>query len=72
MKFLFAAALPLVAAACAPLAPLDASSGLVSVADAASPVSTLQGGPAVIYQNRSLQQPGNWTRLNDAQAPVAE
>ena len=72
MKLLFAAAMPLVAAACAPLAPLDTSAGLVTVADPASPVSTLQAGPAITYRSRSVQEPGNWTDLNNAQGPGVE
>ncbi|MGZ3218333.1 hypothetical protein [Paracoccus sp. T5] len=72
MKFVFAAAMPLLAVACAPLPPLDTSAGLVSVADTASPVSTLQAGPAVTYRSRTVQEPGNWTQLNDAQGPGVE
>lgn len=72
MKFLFAAAMPLLAVACAPLPPLDTSAGLVTVADTASPVSILQAGPAVTYQSRTVREPGNWTDLNNAQAPGVE
>ncbi|TJZ89931.1 hypothetical protein FA743_17145 [Paracoccus gahaiensis] len=72
MKFMFAAAMPLLAVACAPLPPLDTSAGLVGVADATSPVSTLQAGPAVTYRNRAVQEPGNWTDLNNAQGPGVE
>ncbi|QDA36833.1 hypothetical protein E4191_22440 (plasmid) [Paracoccus liaowanqingii] len=72
MKFVFAAAMPLLAVGCAPLPPLDTSAGLVSVADTASPVSTLQAGPAVTYRSRSVQESGNWTDLNNAQGPGVE
>jgi hypothetical protein len=72
MKFVFAAAMPLLAVACAPLPPLDTSAGLIGVADATSPVSTLQAGPAVTYRSRSVQEPGNWTDLNNAQGPGVE
>ncbi|KIX16393.1 MULTISPECIES: hypothetical protein [Paracoccus] len=72
MKFVFAAAMPLLAVACAPLPPLDTSVGLVSVADTASPVSTLQAGPAVTYRSRAVQEPGNWIDLNNAQGPGVE
>ncbi|WP_282029620.1 hypothetical protein [Paracoccus marcusii] len=72
MKFMFAAAMPLLAVACAPLPPLDTSAGLGGVADATSPVSTLQAGPAVTYRSRSVQEPGNWTDLNNAQGPGVE
>jgi hypothetical protein len=72
MKFVFAAAMPLLAVACAPLPPLDTSAGPGGVADATSPVSTLQAGPAVTYRSRSVQEPGNWTDLNNAQGPGVE
>ena len=72
MKFVFAAAMPLLAVACAPLPPLDTSAGLVGVADATSPVSTLQAGSAVTYRSRAVQEPGNWTDLNNAQGPGVE
>lgn len=72
MKFVFAAVMPLLAVACAPLPPLDTSVGLVGVADATSPVSTLQAGPVVTYRSRSVQEPGNWTALNNAQGPGVE
>ena len=72
MKFVFAAAMPLLAVACAPLPPLETSVGLTTVADTASPVSTLQAGPAVTYRSRSVQEPGNWIDLNNAQGPGVE
>ena len=72
MKLVFAVAMPLLAVACAPLPPLDTSAGLIGVADATSPVSTLQAGPAVTYRSRSVQEPGNWTDLNNAQGPGVE
>lgn len=72
MKLMFAAAMPLLAVACAPLPTLDTSAGLGGVADATSPVSTLQAGPAVTYRIRSVQEPGNWTDLNNAQGPGVE
>lgn len=72
MKVMFAAVMPLLAVACVPLPPLDTSSALVTAADTTSPVSTLQAGPAVTYRSRSVQEPGNWTDLNNAQGPGVE
>lgn len=65
MKPIFTAALPLLAAACAPLPPLDMSSP--PAADAAGPVSIAPAGPTVNYTVRRVMEPADWTTLNSEQ-----
>ena len=62
MKPLVTAALPLLAAACAPLPPMDMS--LPPAANPASPVSTAPAGPTVNYTARRVTEPEDWTSLN--------
>lgn len=65
MKLIVTAVFPLLAAACAPLPPLDLSSP--PAADAAGPVSIAQAGPTVNYTARQVMEPADWTTLNSDQ-----
>ena len=67
MKLILTAAMPLFAVACAPLPELDVSSGFASAADTSSPVSSMQTGPTVTYRHRPVEEPGDWTVMNDEQ-----
>ncbi len=70
MKPLVTAALPLLAAACAPLPPMDMS--LPPAADPAGPVSVAPAGPAVNYTARRVMEPADWTTLNSEQIGGSE
>ncbi|TBN38302.1 hypothetical protein EYE42_12795 [Paracoccus subflavus] len=65
MKPLVTAVFPLLAAACAPLPPLDLS--VPAAADAAGPVSIAPSGPSVDYTPRQVAEPADWTTLNSRQ-----
>lgn len=67
MKLILTAAMPLFAVACAPLPELDVSSSFSSPADASSPVSSMETGPSVTYRHRPVEEPGDWTVMNDEQ-----
>lgn len=64
MKSLIAAAMPLLAVACAPLPELDGQSDLAAAADPASAVSVQQVGAAVAYMPRRIEEPGDWFQMN--------
>lgn len=70
MKFLRLAALPLAAAACAPVAPLPDPAPL---ARAAEPAHLAQGTfPPLLagYTPRRASEPDAWRDLNDRQSPA--
>lgn len=62
MKPIVTAAFPLLAAACAPLPPMDMYAP--PAADAAGPVSIAPAGPTVNYTARQVMEPTDWTTLN--------
>lgn len=70
MKPIVTAAFPLLAAACAPLPPLDMPPP--PVADAAGPVSVAPAGPTVNYTARRVMEPADWTTLNSQQIEGSE
>ena len=68
MKPILAAAVPLLLAGCSqPFTPPDAT----LLTRAADPLTAqaAPAGPAVVHTSRPIEAPGDWRRLNDAQAP---
>lgn len=68
MKTFIAAAVPLALAGCAQPDALPLATPFLSAADPGLAYSA-PAGPEVIHTRRSIEEPGDWRRLNDAQAP---
>ena len=66
MRFLFAAAVPLTLAGCSQP---DAPPVVTSLTKSADPslARPAPPGPGVAYSKRSIEEPGDWRRLNDEQ-----
>ena len=68
MKIMFAALVPLVLAGCtAPYVP-PAETAFIRAAEPATAMPA-PPGPVVAHTSRSIAEPEDWRRLNDAQAP---
>lgn len=68
MKILLAAAVPLALAGCSQPFEPPLAAPLTRAADP-STARVVPSGPSVTYTPRSIEAPGNWRQLNDAQAP---
>lgn len=71
MRTLFAASLPLIAAACASYADLPLASPISAAADPVA-VAPAEPGPTVNYSPQDITEPGDWRSLNDAQSEGAQ
>ncbi|GHF49613.1 hypothetical protein [Seohaeicola zhoushanensis] len=67
MRLIPAALLPLLAAACGPLAELSLPAPLAAAADPVAGVRAATTGPNVRHTPRPITDPGDWRSLNDAQ-----
>ncbi|OWU84539.1 hypothetical protein ATO6_12770 [Oceanicola sp. 22II-s10i] len=68
MKILLAAAVPLALAGCSQPFEPPLATPLTRAADP-STAHMAPPGPAVTHTSRSIEAPGDWRKLNDAQAP---
>ena len=68
MKILLAAAVPLVLAGCSQPFEPPLAAPLTRAADP-STARAAAAGPTVAHSSRAIEAPGDWRKLNDAQAP---
>lgn len=68
MKTLLAAAVPLALAGCSQTFEPPLAAPLTRAADPMT-ARAAPAGPAVAHNSRSIEAPGDWRQLNNAQAP---